>query len=212
MCTDSWAVTLWRTASAARLRRSRSHRAVRGHPDSISMAPLWLLSRPSLAYGAQGPGAGGARADRYRARQSQPRPPHPQGNGPPTVRYFTRPAAPSPPAGPCRLGWGPGSRISRPPRPEVTIRHVTSPSTPFSRLHEHDRLTRAAPPPRPAPVKPCGRCKHPHSALKPCIGLFDYLCASDLRSPRSSCALDPLVISALNFQISRITLLRANQS
>jgi hypothetical protein len=57
MCTDSWAVTLWRTASAARLRRSRSHRAVRGHPDTTSTAPLWLLSRPSLAYGP-GPGRG----------------------------------------------------------------------------------------------------------------------------------------------------------
>jgi len=133
----------------------------------------------------------------------------------PCQRSLLHPASgpsPFPPAGPCRLGWGPGSRISRPPRPEVTIRHVTNPSTPFSRLHEHDCLTRAAPPPRPAPVKPCGRCKHPHSALKPCTGLFDYLCALDLRSPRSSCALDPLDISALNFQISRITLLRANQS
>ncbi len=105
--------------------------------------------------------------------------------------------APSPPAGPCRLGWGPGSRISRPPRPEVTIRHVPNPSTPFSRLHEHDRPTRAASPPRPVPVNPCGRCKHPHSALKPCTGLFDYLCASDLRSPRLFCASDLLVISAL---------------
>ena len=107
----------------------------------------------------------------------------------PCHRSLLHPASgpsPYPPAGPCRLGWGPGSRISRPPRPEVTIRHVTNPSTPFSRLHEHDRLTRAAPPPRPAPVKPCGRCKHPHSALKPCTGLFDYLCASDLRSPRLS--------------------------
>jgi hypothetical protein len=32
MCADSWAVTLWRIASAARLRRSRGHRAERGQP------------------------------------------------------------------------------------------------------------------------------------------------------------------------------------
>jgi hypothetical protein len=54
----------------------------------------------------------------------------------PCRRSLLHPASgpsPFPPAGPRRLGWGPGSRISRPPRPEVTIRHVTNPSTPFSR-------------------------------------------------------------------------------
>jgi hypothetical protein len=32
MCADSWAVTLWRIANAARLRRSRGHRVERGQP------------------------------------------------------------------------------------------------------------------------------------------------------------------------------------
>ena len=53
MCADGWDVTVWRTVSAARLRQPRGHRAVRGHPDSISLAPLWLLDRPCMAYGAR---------------------------------------------------------------------------------------------------------------------------------------------------------------
>ena len=34
MCADSWAVTVWRIASAVRLRQSRGHRTERGHPVS----------------------------------------------------------------------------------------------------------------------------------------------------------------------------------
>jgi len=50
---NGWDVTVWRTVSAARLRQPRGHRAVRGHPDSFSLAPLWLHDRPCLAYGAR---------------------------------------------------------------------------------------------------------------------------------------------------------------
>jgi hypothetical protein len=53
MCADGWDGTVWRTVSTARLRQPRGHRAVRGHPDSFSLAPLWLHDRPCLAYGAR---------------------------------------------------------------------------------------------------------------------------------------------------------------
>ncbi len=58
MCTDSWAVTVWRIASAARLRRSRGHRTERGQPvlssrrhcgRSLGPAGIWPVPGPSRA-------------------------------------------------------------------------------------------------------------------------------------------------------------------
>jgi hypothetical protein len=54
MCADSWAATLWRIASAARLRRSRGHRTERGQPVLSSMEQLRMLSRPSWRPGRAG--------------------------------------------------------------------------------------------------------------------------------------------------------------
>ena len=98
----------------------------------ISMAPLRLLSRPSWR-----PGRAGLPDARARAvtelvgtvRVSlNPCPPHPWASGPTML-------ATSPGQWPAHLRQiladsdaGPGSRISRPPRPEVTIRHVPIPS------------------------------------------------------------------------------------
>ncbi len=214
LCADSWAVTVWRIASAARLCQPRVTGLSTATQSPNSMAPLWLLSRPVRSMGPAGRAeararAAPVRADSVRVSHRLAHRSHWASALPPLATSSSH-WLPSPPAGPCRLGCGPGGRISRPPRPEVTSRHVPIPSAPFSRLHERDSLTRAATPSRPAPVNPCGRCKRPASALNPCIGLFGYLCASDQRSPLLVCALDRLVISVLNFQVSRITRLRAS--
>ncbi len=62
----------------------------------------------------------------------------------------------------------------------------------FSRMHDHDRLTRAVSPSRPVPIIPCGRCKQP--ALKTLHRV--YRSSSCIRSAVTLlvCALDPLVI------------------
>ncbi len=98
MCADSWAVTLWRIASAARLRRSRGHRTERGQPAwqslilPISMAPLRMLSRPSWRPGRAGPLEARPRAVTelvctVRVSHS-PRPLHSLANGPSSARHF----------------------------------------------------------------------------------------------------------------------------
>ena len=145
----------------------------------ISMAPLRLLSRPSWRSGRASLPDARARAvtelvGTVRVSLNSC-PPHPLASGPTML-------ATSPGQWPAHLRQiladsdaGPGSRISRPPRPEVTIRHVPIPSPPFSRLHDHDRLTRAA-----SPSRLClclAWCKQP-APLNPCTGFTDYLCAN----------------------------------
>jgi hypothetical protein len=112
MCADSWAVTVWRIASAARLRQSRGHRTERGQPVSHQHGTTAVALSAKLASGAcrpaRCPGAGGDRAGRHRARQSQLLPTALIGQRPDHARHFTRPVACSPPADPRRLGCGPG--------------------------------------------------------------------------------------------------------
>jgi hypothetical protein len=169
MCADSWAVTLWRIASGQR----RAAAQVSGTPDRARpaspfiAAPVRMLSRPSWH-----PARAGLLEAQLRAVSElvgtarvshSSRSPHSLASGPTLL-------ATSSGQWPAHL-WqiladsdaGLGSRNSRPPRPEVMLRHVPIPRTlaPFSRLHDHVRLTRAAPPSRPAPVNPCGRCKQP---------------------------------------------------
>jgi hypothetical protein len=98
----------------------------------ISMAPLRLLSRPSWRPGRAGLPDARARAvtelvGTVRVSLNSC-PPHPLASGPTML-------ATSPGQWPAHLRQiladsdaGPGSRISRPPRPEVTIRHVPIPS------------------------------------------------------------------------------------
>jgi hypothetical protein len=112
MCADSWAVTVWRIASAARLRQSRGHRTERGQPVSHQLGTTAVALSAKLAFGAcqpaRCPGAGGDRAGRHRARQSQLLPTALIGQRLDHARHFTRPVARSPPADPRRLGCGPG--------------------------------------------------------------------------------------------------------
>ena len=56
LCADSWAVTVWRIASAARLRQPRGHRAERGHPVSHQHGTTVAALSASSAYGAGRPG------------------------------------------------------------------------------------------------------------------------------------------------------------
>jgi hypothetical protein len=112
MCADSWAVTVWRIASAAWLRQSRGHRTERGQPVSHQLGTTAVALSAKLAFGAcqpaRCPGAGGDRAGRHRARQSQLLPTALIGQRLDHARHFTRPVARSPPADPRRLGCGPG--------------------------------------------------------------------------------------------------------
>ena len=75
MCADGWDVTVWRTVSAAWLRQSRGHRTERGQPVSHQHGTTAVALSAKLAFGAcqpaRCPGAGGDRAGRHRARQSQ---------------------------------------------------------------------------------------------------------------------------------------------
>ena len=112
MCADGWDVTVWRTVSAARLRQSRGHRTERGQPVSHQLGTTAVALSAKLAFGAcqpaRCPGAGGDRAGRHRARQSQLLPTALIGQRLDHARHFTRPVARSPPADPRRLGCGPG--------------------------------------------------------------------------------------------------------
>jgi len=112
MCADGWDVTVWRTVSAAWLRQSRGHRTERGQPVSHQLGTTAVALSAKLAFGAcqpaRCPGAGGDRAGRHRARQSQLLPTALIGQRLDHARHFTRPVARSPPADPRRLGCGPG--------------------------------------------------------------------------------------------------------
>jgi hypothetical protein len=131
LCADSWAVTLWRIASVARLRRSRGHRAERGQPvlsaqhhcgcspGQVGVRPVPGRSRP-----------GRERCPNWSAPRApvSTRSPHSLASGSTLL-------ATSSGQWPAHLRQtladsdaGPGSRNSRPPRPEVTIRHVPIPS------------------------------------------------------------------------------------
>jgi hypothetical protein len=74
MCADSWAVTLWRIASAARLPAAAPVLGTPGRarpPKSLSVAPLWLLSGPSwhpVRAGPSGPGRARQRPSQELAR------------------------------------------------------------------------------------------------------------------------------------------------
>ena len=117
MCADSWAVTVWRIASAARLRQSRGHRTERGQPVSHQHGTTAVALSAKLASGAcrpaRCPGAGGDRAGRHRARQSQLLPTALIGQRPDHARHFTRPVACSPPAGGAGAGSVPGRHHPR---------------------------------------------------------------------------------------------------
>ena len=56
LCADSWAVTVWRIASAARLRQPRGHRAERGHPVTPQHGTTVAALSASSAFGAGRPG------------------------------------------------------------------------------------------------------------------------------------------------------------
>jgi len=112
MCADGWDVTVWRTVSAARLRQPRGHRTERGqlihHRHGTTAVALSAKLASGACRPARCPGAGGDRAGRHRARQSQLLPTALIGQRPDHARHFTRPVACSPPADPRRLGCGPG--------------------------------------------------------------------------------------------------------
>jgi hypothetical protein len=74
MCADGWAVTVWRIASAARLRQSRGHRTERGH----SVLQLGTTEVTPSAKLASSPG----RADRARPSAAAGRPRAGQGPEP----------------------------------------------------------------------------------------------------------------------------------
>ncbi len=178
---------MWLIASAARLRRSRGHRTERGQPV--------FSSRRHCGCPLGQDGVRSVPACSRPGRERCPRRPPPRVPVTALAHHTHWPAArplhvTSSGQWPAHLRQsfadsdaGPGSRISRPPPPEVMLRHVPFPSPPFSHLHDHVRLTRAAPPPRPVPVIPCGRCKQPTTPLNPCTVFTDYLCATDRQSP-----------------------------
>ncbi len=151
MCADSWAVTLWRIASAARLRRSRGHRTERGQPvlsarhhcgcslGQVGVRPVPGCSRP-----------GRRRCPNWSA-------PHASVTAPAHRTHWpaARPCSPLHPASGL-LTSGRSSQTRMRARAagsrdhhDQRSRYATSRSlAPFSRLHDHDRLTRAASPSR----------------------------------------------------------------
>jgi hypothetical protein len=140
------------------------------------MAPLWLLSRPVRRSGPAGRAEARARAV-----------PGPAG----TVGVSHYPCRPLPLAsGPTMPTissglWlsllrqdladseaGPGGRISRPPRPGVTLSHVPTPSPLPAKSCSRGKCPSVASRtagPAPFPVKPCIRCK---PRIKPGPNLF----------------------------------------
>ncbi len=119
MCADSWAVTVWRIASAARLRQSRGHRTERGHSvlqlGTTEVTPSAKLAsspgradraRPSAAAGQlrAGPGPELRTWSQWLASYSpRPRPAHLRQAAP----------APEPPRAPPPLRPGAGRRAAR---------------------------------------------------------------------------------------------------
>ncbi len=176
MCADSWAVTVWRIASAARLCQPRVTGLSTATQSPNSMAPLWLLSRPVRRTGPAGRAEARARAV-----------PGPAG----TVGVSHYPCRPLPLAsGPTMPTissglWlsllrqdladseaGPGGRISRSPRPGVTLSHVPTPSPLPAKSCSRGKCPSVASRtagPAPFPVKPCIRCK---PRIKPGPNLF----------------------------------------
>ena len=112
LCADSWAVTVWRIASAARLCQPRVTGLSTATQSPNSMAPLWLLSRPVRSMGPAGRAEARARAAPGRADSARVshRLAHRSHWAPAPPPLATSPGhwRPSPPAGPCRLGCGPG--------------------------------------------------------------------------------------------------------
>jgi hypothetical protein len=121
MCADSWAVTVWRIASAARLRRPRGHRAERGqlvlssrHHCGCSLGQAGILPEP---------GPSRARTCAVTAQPATGQWPAHHSSGQWPAHYSTgqwpahhRQAAPAPVPGRHRLGRrGPRCRAARDP-------------------------------------------------------------------------------------------------
>jgi hypothetical protein len=168
MCADSWAVTVWRIASAARLCQSRGHRTERGQ----SSPSAWHYCGHPSAKLASSPG----RADRARpiAAPAQPRSgqcPVPRAWSQRLAHYSPRPgpahvrqvaqAAQPPRAPPSQRGRGRAARSPEhgPPVPRRS-RSVYTPdvTNPRSRGKCPSSVSRSAGL-APFTVNPCIRCK-----------------------------------------------------
>jgi hypothetical protein len=168
MGADSWAVTLWRIASAARLRRSREHRAERGLPSpsarhhcGCSLGRVGIRTGPGRAGPAER-GRGPAK-NRPGAHTTHP------ASGPPATHLGQWPAhlrqaapAPEPPQDPIISdGTEPGS--AQPGTQAASLEVITvgvhsGHDLPCSRGKCPSGASRTAGL-APFPVKPCIRCK-----------------------------------------------------
>jgi hypothetical protein len=179
LCANSWAATVWRIASVARLRRSRAHRAERGWPVRLGTTVVALSAKlascPSRArWGSVMHGPGSSRQPASGMLTTQP------ANGllttQPASGLLTIGRRRRRPAPFADSDAGPGCRIARRSRPEVRLCHgPISRLPPCSHLLDHDRLTRTGRHPGPCPlirVPAAGvnsRLKTLHSASAPSL-------------------------------------------